>query len=250
MDVILIVLFALLGIAVGSFLNVCIDRLPAGKSLVHLLSHCDSCQLCLSLKDLIPVFSYLWLRGRCHYCQVSISQRVFWLELGSGLFFAFLYWYYGLGVEFVLNAFYYCLFVVLGIIDLEHKRILNNIVYPAAGVVLIIDALLPQPGIVNGVIGGATGLVELMILAPVFRGGMGWGDVKMAALIGLVTGFPLVVITVFLGIVLGGLVAGVLLLLRAKKREETIPFGPFLSLATMATLLWGDGILNWYMGLF
>ena len=136
------------------------------------------------------------------------------------------------------------------VIDLEHKLILNKIVFPAAVVALVIDVFLPQPGIVYGAIGGAIGFVLLLIPALIYRGGMGWGDVKMAALIGLVTGFPLVFVALFLGIVLGGLVAGILLLLKVKKRKEPIPFGPFLSLATVATLLWGSDILNWYLGLF
>ena len=258
MEVILIVLFALLGTAVGSFLNVCIDRLPIRRSLVYPPSYCDACQHRLSPKDLIPVFSYLWLRRRCRYCQAPISQRIFWVEVGSGLLFAFLYWHYGLRVELAVSAFYCCLFIVLGVIDLEHKLILNKIVYPGAVVALIISIFLPGPGIislpwpaaVNGAIGGAIGFGLLFILALISRGGMGWGDVKMAALIGLVTGFPLIFVALLMGVVFGGLIAGILLLLRIKKRKEPIPFGPFLSLATIATLLWGNGILNWYLGLF
>ena len=267
MEILFSILFALLGMAVGSFLNVCIDRLPIGKSLVYPPSHCDSCQHRLSVKDLVPVFSYLWLRGRCRYCRAPISRRTFWVEVGSGLLFACLYLYYGLSIELAVSAFYSSLFIVLGLIDLEHKLILNKIVYPAAAVVLILDFLLPQPGILDiflpqpwilaALIGGANALISgiigftiLLIVALVFPRGMGWGDVKMAALIGLVSGFPLVFVALFLGIVLGGVVAAILLLLKIKRRKEYIPFGPFLSLATIATLLWGSDVLNWYLGLF
>ena len=265
MEVILTVVFALFGSAIGSFLNVCIDRLPLGKSLLYPPSHCDACQHPLSPKDLIPVFSYLWLRRRCRYCQAPIPRRPFWVEVGSGLLFAFIYWHYGLSVEFAVIAFYGSLFIVLGVIDLEHKLILNKIVYPAAAVALIIDVFLPPPGIfdaylpwllgiVNGVIGGAIGFVFLAIIYLVSlriykQEGMGWGDVKMAALIGLVTGPLLVLFTLAMGAILGALVGVLLLLLKIKKRKEAIPFGPFLSLATMATLLWGSDILNWYLGL-
>jgi len=244
------IIFGLFGIAVGSFLNVVIDRLPAGQSLLHPASHCPACQHRLVPKDLIPVFSYLWLHGRCRYCRAPIPQRVLWVELGTGLMFAFTSWHYGLSVEFAVTIFYCCLFIVLMVIDLEHKLILNKIVYPAAVVALIIDVVLPQPGIVYGAMGGAIGFVLLLIPALIYRGGMGWGDVKMAALVGLVIGFPLVFVALFLGIVLGGLVAGILLLLKIKKRKEPIPFGPFLSLAAITTLLWGSDILNWYLGLF
>ena len=265
MEVMLIVVFALLGTAVGSFLNVCIDRLPAGKSLLRPPSHCDACQHPLSPKDLIPVFSYLWLRRRCRYCQASIPFRPFWVELGTGFLFAFTCWHYGLSAEFAVTAFYGSLFLVLGVIDLEHRLILNKIVYPAIVVALIIDVFLPPPGffdvnlpwpgIVNGVLGGAIGLAFLLMaylisLLIYHREGIGFGDVKLAALIGLVTGFQLVLVALLMGVILGGVVAGILLSLKIKKRQEAIPFGPFLSLATIATLLWGSYILNWYLGLF
>jgi len=265
MDIVLTVVFALFGAAVGSFLNMCSDRLPAGKSLVSPPSHCDACQHRLSPRDLIPIFSYLWLRRRCRYCQAPIPQRVFWVEVGSGLLFAFLFWYCGLSIELAVTAFYCCLFIVIGVIDLEHKLILNKVVYPAAAAALIILAIdsflpeaglfsslmfLPEPRILSGVIGGAVGFVLLLIVALVFRGGMGWGDVKLVGLIGLVTGFPLVFVALFMGVILGGLVAGILLLLKIKKRKEPIPFGPFLSLGATATLLWGSDILNWYLGFF
>ena len=250
METVLTVVFALFGVAFGSFLNVCIDRLPAGKSLVRPPSHCDACQHRLSWKDLVPVFGYLWLRGRCRYCHAPVPRRVFLVEVGIGLLFALLYWHYGLTVEFAIIAFYCCLFIVLGVIDLEHKLILNKIVYPAAVVALIIDVFSYQPGIINGAIGGGIGLAFLLIPALISRGGMGWGDVKMAALIGFVTGFPLVIVSLLLAVIIGGLAGGILLLLKIKKRKEPIPFGPFLALTAMVTLLWGSDILGWYLGLF
>jgi leader peptidase (prepilin peptidase)/N-methyltransferase len=260
MNIILTIVFALLGAAIGSFLSVCIDRLPVKKSLVYPPSRCPACQHRLSLKDLIPLFSYLWLRGHCRYCQAPIPRRVFWVEVGTGLLFALTYWHYGLGIESAITAFYGCVFIVIGVIDLEHKLILNKLVYPMAVVALIISLFLPTlgivnlplpwPGILDGIIGGAIGFVLLLIPALIYRGGMGWGDVKAAALIGLVTRFPLVFVAIITGAVLGGLVAGILLLLKIKKRKEPIPFGPFLALATIATLLWGSNILNWYLGLF
>ncbi|MFC1995804.1 prepilin peptidase, partial [Chloroflexota bacterium] len=223
METIFIAIFALLGTAIGSFLNVCIDRLPAGKSLVYPPSHCDNCQRRLSPKDLIPVLSYLYLRGHCRHCQIPIPRRILWIEVGSGLLLAFTYWHYGLSVEFVITAFYGYLFIVLGVIDLEHQLILNKIVYPAAAMTLIINVFLYKPGVldgflpqsvvvagliseINGLISGAISFVFLLIPALISRGGMGWGDVKMAALIGLVIGFPLVLVALLMGVILGGLV--------------------------------------------
>jgi len=238
----------LLGLAVGSFLNVCIDRLPSGMSIISPPSYCPSCQHRLAIKDLIPIFSYLWLKGKCRYCQTPIPQRLLWVELGTGALFVFLYWHYGLSGQLAIATFYFCLLLSLMVIDLEQGIIPNKIVYLGMAASLIISAVTGL-GVVRALLGGGIGLVLLLIPALVYKGGMGWGDVKMAGLVGLVTGFPLVLVALFLTVVSGGVVAGVLLLFGLKKRKEPIPFAPFLSLATMATLLWGNNILSWYLGL-
>jgi len=267
MEILLLVIFTLLGVAIGSFLNVCIDRLPAGRSLVYPPSHCDACRHRLSPKDLIPVFSYLWLRRRCRYCGAPIPPRLFWVEVGTGFLFAVVYWHFGLSLEFLVTAFYGSLFIVLGVIDLEHGLILDKIVFPSAVVALIISVFLPPTGminfslpwplvgIVNGVMGGALGFVYLSIFYIIFRTifrqeGMGQGDIKLAALIGLVTGAQLVLVAITIGAIIGALVGVILLLLKVMKRKDPLPFGSFLSLTTIATLLWGSDILNWYLGLF
>ncbi|MFC2018559.1 prepilin peptidase [Chloroflexota bacterium] len=249
MQIVYLVIFALLGSAIGSFLNVAIDRLPAGRSLAYPPSHCDRCQHRLMPGDLIPVFSYLRLHGRCRYCRAPIPRRVLWVELSSGVLFALTYWHYGLSLQFAIMALYSSLFILLGVIDLETKRILNRIVYPSILVVLLLNIFLVRPGIFYGVAGATCGFIILLLLAIISRGGMGWGDVKMAALIGLIVGFPLVFLALLMAAVIGGLVAGCLLLLKVKRRGEAIPFGPFLSLATMITLFWGSAILDWYRGL-
>lgn len=259
---------ALLGIAMGSFLNVCIDRLPTGESLVFPASRCASCHHRLAIKDLIPIFSYLWLRGRCRYCQAPIPRRLLWVEVGTGILFGYLYWHYGLSAELAVAAVYCCLFLILMVIDLEHGLILNKVVYPSIAVALVISIFLPpskvaypagavalllsslpEPGIVQAAIGGGIGLFLFLLIVIISRGGMGWGDVKMAALIGIVTGY-LVFVALFLAVILGGLVAVVLLLFKLRKRKEGIPFAPYLSLGAMITLLFGKSMLNWYLGLF
>ncbi|MDD5287991.1 MAG: prepilin peptidase [Dehalococcoidales bacterium] len=253
MEIVLTVIFGMLGAVIGSFLNVCIDRLPSGKSLVYPPSACDACQRRLSWLDLFPVFSYLFLRGRCRFCQAHILQRVFWVELSTGLLFAFLYLHYGLAPELPLTIFYGSVLIVLALIDLEHKLILNKIVYPVAVIAIIINIFLPEFGLKSflyGLLGGAIGFIILFLPALIYSKGMGWGDVKMAGLIGLMVGFPRVFVAVIGGIILGGLVALLLLLLKKKGRKDGIPFGPFLALATMAAIFWGNPILNWYLSLF
>jgi leader peptidase (prepilin peptidase)/N-methyltransferase len=261
-EILLIIIFALLGLAVGSFLNVCIDRLPQKKSIVFPPSHCEACQHKLAAKDLIPVFSYLRLRGRCRYCQAAVPRRLFWVELATALIFALLSWWFvvvkpDLGiVVFGVMAFYACLFTIIFVIDLEHGLILNKVIYPGM-IVAFLLALYPWPWLTQSIgmrvayaaLGGGIGFAILFLIAIVSRGGMGWGDVKLAALIGLATGFPLVFLAIIMGAILGGIVAVALVIAKKRKRRETIPFGPFLALATMITLLWGNNILSWYRGL-
>jgi leader peptidase (prepilin peptidase)/N-methyltransferase len=250
MEIFLIIIFAFLGGAVGSFLNVCIDRLPASKSLVFPPSHCDTCQRKLSFLELVPVLSFLALRGRCRSCGMRIPRRVFWVELGTAFFFTFSFWYYGWTIPLATTLLYGSLFIVIMVIDLEHNLILNRITYPAIVLALIIDALLPEPGIVMGVLGAGVGFIMLLLPALVFRGGMGWGDVKLATLIGAVTGFPLVFVALLVGIIGGGFIAIALLITGRKKRHDTLPFGTFLALATIVTLFWGNDLLNWYVRFF
>jgi leader peptidase (prepilin peptidase)/N-methyltransferase len=255
-EIFLIIIFAILGLAVGSFLNVCIDRLPLNKSIVFPPSHCEACQHKLAAKDLIPVFSYLRLRGRCRYCKAAVPRRLFWVELATALIFALLSWHYGLSPALGGMAFYACLFIVIFVIDLEQGLILNKVVYPGM-VVAFLLALYPWPWLTQSIgmrvayaaLGGGIGFALFLLIALVSRGGMGWGDVKLAALIGLATGFPLVFLAIIMGAILGGIVAVALVIAKKRKRRETIPFGPFLALATMITLLWGNNILNWYLGL-
>lgn len=249
MEAALIVFFALLGTIIASFLNVCIDRLPNDESLISPASHCSSCSRRLTVKDLIPVFSYLWLRGRCRYCQATIPRRILLVEIGTGALFGFLYWHYGLTAELAVTAFFSFLLIVIMVIDLEHSLILNKLVYPGILIALLVSIFFP-PHIKNAAIGGGIGFGLFILIVLVSRGGMGWGDVKLATLLGLVTGYPLVFVALLMAIIPGGLTAIVLLLLKIRGRKEPIPFGPFLSMSTIVTLLWGQNILDWYWSLF
>jgi leader peptidase (prepilin peptidase)/N-methyltransferase len=258
MEAAIIVFFFLLGMIIASFLNVCIDRLPAHQSLVYPPSHCTACKRRLAFIDLIPIFSYLWLRGRCRYCGAAIPRRILWVELGTAALFGLTCWRFGLSVELAVALFYICIFIVIMVIDWEKGLILNKIVLPAIGAAIVISAIfsifLPDvelvPFIGRAAAGGGIGLGIFLLIVIVSRGGMGWGDVKLAALIGLATGFPLVFIALLIGVILGGVVAVILLLYGIKKRKQAIPFGPFLAIATIITLLWGNNILSWYRGLF
>jgi leader peptidase (prepilin peptidase)/N-methyltransferase len=268
----LTVLFTVVGVAIGSFLNVCIDRLPRDKSIFSPPSHCDVCGHRLAALDLVPLLSYLWLRGRCRYCRARIPLRVPLVELLTGTLFFLAFWYYGLSAHFGITAFWCCIFIIIVFIDLEHKLILNKVTYPMAVVALVIlaaDSLtsvslvpgdfaflpLDKPIILSGVIGGAVGsgfffLVIIIYLLLFRREGMGLGDVKLAGLIGLVTGWPMVIVALFIGIIIGGLVSIALLLLRLKGRKDAVPFGSLLAIGPIVTFFWGVDILHWYQNFY
>lgn len=261
----LIAIFTILGMVIASFLNVVIDRLPQNESIISPPSHCPSCQRRLAAKDLIPVFSYLCLRGRCRYCRAPIPRRILGMEITIGALLPLLYWHYGLSAALGIMAFYCCLFIMFLVIDWEKGLILNRLVYPSMIVAVLFSIFLAgkvdvfvlggrivqlPPGIADAAIGGAVGFGLALLVVLFSRGGMGFGDVKMAALIGLVVGFPVVFFTLIVAAILGGVVAAILLLLKKKRRKEAIPFGPSLSVATIVTLIWGADILIWWLGLF
>ncbi|MDD4859449.1 MAG: prepilin peptidase [Dehalococcoidales bacterium] len=265
MEPVLYVICALFGAVIGSFLNVCIDRLPAGKSLAYPPSACDSCQHRLSPPDLIPVLSYVFLRGRCRYCGQRIPLRVLCVELLTALLFIAVFYVSGWSARTILTFIYGSVFIVIAFIDMEHKLILNKVVYPAAVIallVLAIASLAPQAGLFNnvimlprvtilsGIIGAAAGFAFFLLVYLIYPQGMGEGDIKLAGLIGLTTCFPLVFVALFIGIVAGGIAAVLLLATRRGGRKTQMPYGSFLSLGAILTLLWGTDLLTWYLGLF
>jgi leader peptidase (prepilin peptidase)/N-methyltransferase len=258
MTAIITVGFALLGLAVGSFLNLCIDRLPGGKSIVRPGSHCDNCNQSLKAVDLVPVFSYIWLKGRCRYCGARIPLRSPIVEFATAAIFAFLAWHYGLSLELAFAVIYASIFIVIFAIDLEQELILNIVVFPAMILAFAFsffwggfEELWPQIGpgfVLSALLGGVVGFVLMLLPYLLTRGrGMGYGDVKLAALIGLMSGFPLVLVALLVGIIAGGLVAVFLLLSRmVKSRKAAIPYGPFLAVGAMVALIWGDKIFQWW----
>jgi leader peptidase (prepilin peptidase)/N-methyltransferase len=265
MSILLTVFFTIVGLCIGSFLNVCIDRLPARKSLVSPPSHCDACQHALSPWDNIPLVSYIWLRGRCRYCGAHIPLRVLLVEAITGLLFLLAFWRFGLTAQFGITAFWSCIFLVVIFIDLEHQLILNKVTYPAAVIALLLlvaDSifpsanilgnlrLVPQPSIISGLIGAAICFVLFLIVFLINPRGLGMGDIKLVTLIGLATGFPLALAALFIGIVIGGLAAILLLILRKKGRKDVMPYGVFLGIGPIVALLWGNGIIDWYLKIF
>lgn len=243
----MVLLYAVLGLVVSSFLNVCIDRLPAGESIVSPPSHCPTCGRRLAPLDLIPVLSYLALRGRCRSCGAPIPRRVLLVEVMTGLLFVLLGVRYDLSLRLLLATLYTCFFIVIFFIDLEHQLVLNRVIYPALVVALLAIPFTPHHDAVKLLAGGAIGFGLLFLIALIYPAGMGMGDVKLAAFIGLIVGFPAIFAALLISFVAGGVIGGGLLLTGLKGRKDLIPFAPFLVMGGMVAMLYGQQLIHWYV---
>jgi leader peptidase (prepilin peptidase)/N-methyltransferase len=251
----------LIGASIGSFLNVVIDRVPEGRSLVHPPSSCDSCHTRLRTLDLVPVLSYLALRGKCRYCGASIPFRVPFIEAAMGSLTTGLYIQHGLSLElFVLGGAVAYLLVIAGI-DFERQLILNSMTVPALVVTLALAAFWPDldfprtffgevgrlDSFLNSLISGAgafTGFILILILS---RGGMGEGDVKLAPVLGFFLGYPAVVVALWLAAISGGIVAIILWVMKKKGRKDALPYGVFLAGGAIAAIMMLDWITTRYL---
>lgn len=239
--------FGLLGMVIGSFLNVCIDRLPEGQSIVSPPSHCPSCQRPLQAYEMIPLVSYLILGGRCRTCGERIPFRVLLVELGTGLIFSLIWLRFGLSWETLFSSAYVSFLIPIGVIDLKHQKILNVLSYPAILTAAAAALILHWESLGQYLLGAGVGFGVLFLLAAVSPGAMGFGDIKLVLFLGLAVGFPLVVLVLFLAFVIGGAAAGILLLAGKVGRKDPIAFGPYLALAGVITLLYGNTIITWWL---
>ncbi len=261
MDLAVVSPLFLLGLVVGSFLNVCIWRLPAGEQVVRGRSHCRDCGHPIPWRDNIPLISFLALRGRCRFCKARISWGYPVVELATGLLFVALFLRFGFAAKTLVYAVLGAALILVSATDLREQIIPDQVTVPGLPVGIAASLLLPElhgtssrpvalalslAGVAAG--GGllwAIGTVGSWIFK---REAMGGGDVKLMAMVGALLGFPkTILVNLFLAPLLGSAV-GLVLKLRFKK--EVIPYGPFLSVATLAALFWGDGIIHWYWNLF
>jgi leader peptidase (prepilin peptidase) / N-methyltransferase len=234
------------GLAVGSFLNVVASRLPAGRSIVHPPSACDSCNAPIARRDNIPVISYFLLRGRCRNCGVKIGWKVPVVELLTASLIAACVLVFGFTFEAAIAAFFCAVLVAVSVTDIERFIIPNRIVLPAAAIVLVAQTIrVPSP---EWAIAGLGAALFLLIAALAYPAGMGMGDVKLALLLGFELGRT-VPIAMMIGMV-GALVPSVILLARhgSAARKMRIPFGPFLAFGGIVALFVGDRILDLYLG--
>ena len=250
-----LVLLTVLGLAFGSFLNVCIHRLPLGLSLASPPSRCPSCGYQLRWYDNIPVVSYAMLGGRCRGCRAPISLQYPVVELLTAVLFVLHGWVFGWTPILIPRLLFACAMVVLFAIDLEHQILPNVITLPGVVAGLVFSALLPPPDLMSALIGAAVGGGVLFVIGEAWYRlrkieAMGFGDVKMLAMVGAFLGWKLVVLTFILSSFLGGLAGIVLIASRKGGMASKVPFGTFLAAAALVASLWGERIIEWYIGLY
>jgi leader peptidase (prepilin peptidase)/N-methyltransferase len=250
------IILGLAGLFLGRLLNLTIDWLPPPRASAGDKSRCDG-RHSIGLIHLAPLISYLWRRGRCPTCRRQAPVRWVAVEAITALVCGLIGFQYGLTLRAAVLIFYCALFIHLAFVDLEHSLILNKVVLPALPVALALFPFSPLGqswGIGEAYLrslsglGLGFGLMLLVYLAS--RGGTGAGDVKLAALLGAMLGFPQIAAGLPLGFILGGLAGVALLALRLKHRSDAIPYGPALIIGAAAVLLGGPGVYGWYLDLF
>jgi len=245
--------FLALGLVIGSFLNVCIYRLPRGKSIVSPPSACPGCGKPIRPWHNVPVLSYVWLRGRCSSCGGRISPKYPLVELLNAALYLMVLYRFGATAKGVTVMALMSAFVVVTFIDLDFRIIPDGITLPGIALGLVLGPLAMGTGMVDSMLGVVAG-GGLLYLVGVFgklvlgKEGMGGGDVKLMAMVGGFIGWRLVLLSIFLGSVMGSLVGVPLIALRVMRRDTMIPFGPFLVVGAAVSIFFGDGLIDWYGG--
>ncbi len=244
-----LVIVAILGILVGAVVNRLGTDLPARR--LPQRPRCPYCGRSRPWYQWVALLTYVAGKGRCPHCAAAIRIRYPLVELALGFLFGFLYLRYGLTVQFVFSAAYTAILALVTITDLERRLILNVVTFPAMGLALIGSFFTANMSWKSALLGGVVGYVTFYVLAIIGKvlvgpGALGGGDVTLAAFVGMVTGFPLVVEAILLTILSGGVISLLLVVTRVRSLRDHIPYGPFLVIGGWVTMLWGWEIARWF----
>ena len=245
----------ILGLLIGSFLNVCIYRIPKGESIAYPPSHCTSCGNNIKSYDLIPVISWIFLRGKCRNCGEKISIRYALVEFTTAILFLLTYFQYGISIYLVRYLILIPFLIVIAMIDYDTMEVYTTTTWIAIamGIVLLgVNFYLGEPVatyIYGGLLGAGT-ITFIILLSKLILGteGMGWGDAEICGLCGLFLGFKLTLMMMFFSFIIGGVIGVYLLSFKKKNGRSEMPFGPSIIMATFLMMIWGEKILNWYLG--
>ena len=252
------------GLIIGSFLNVCIYRIPRGESIVSPPSHCPNCGTRLKPFDLMPILSYLFYFGKCRYCDQKISLRYLLVELLTAIVSVTLLIKYGMTVDFAAFLFLSYILIAVFFIDLEHQIIPNELVLAGliGGVILFVYNLYLPFQIYGdhrwwnpllGLVSGSGFLVVVSLIgSAIYKKGevLGMGDVKLFAPIGLFLGWRMTLLALYISVILGGVSSLMLIFLGKANRKSMIPFGPFIVIGVFVAVMWGWDLAHWYTNRF
>lgn len=232
---------------IGSFLNVCIYRIPRGESIVCPPSHCTNCHHRLSRIELLPITSYLFLKGRCRHCNTSISIRYPVIEAFTCCIITILYIKFGLTLTFFKYAVLMMLLIIVSFIDYDYTIIPDEMIIfglIAGSLFLFSDVKL---SINNALIGMIVGGGIFLIIAIGSHGAVGGGDIKLMAVLGLFLGWKMILFVILASFIIGAAASTILLILKIKSRKDMIPFAPFIGTAAYIAILYGNQMLQWYI---
>ena len=240
------ILMFVLGAMLGSFLNVVIHRLPRRESLIAPGSHCPHCGVPIRAWDNIPILSFLVLRGRCRVCRRPISPRYPLVEATAGVLVAASWVRMDSALTVAAAAAFSLILVAIFFIDLEHQIVPNAITYP--GLLLGLILAVPQERFGNALLTAAGAGAFFLLIAIISRGGMGGGDIKLAAMMGAFLGWRAVAVALLLAFTLGAVVGLLLMGLGRRSRKDPIPFGPALAVGAVLALFGAEDLIRWYLG--
>lgn len=259
------IIIFIFGLIIGSFLNVLILRVDELETIINTRSHCPKCRKDLEWYELVPLLSFVVLRGKCRNCKEKISWQYPLVELATGLGFLAVYNYVvaqGLSLGWTIGSTaFYCVMVAILILlfmyDFQSFMVPDLVAYPAIGLALIFQilAIWLIPGYRLNWVDLGLGLligagVPALLSVPSRGKWMGYGDISIGALMGLILGYPLVLAGMFLAFCSGAVIGAILLAFGKKKMKSAVPFGPFLTASTLVALLWGDNLIHWYLSFF
>lgn len=253
MNIIISIFLFILGVCIGSFLNVCIYRIPRREPLIFSRSHCPKCGTRLKVVDNIPFISFIFLGGKCRTCKNSISLQYPIVELLTGLVFLLSYWHFGWGWEFISKVVFLTMLIVISFIDLEHRIIPDTIslsgIIIGLGFSLLLKSITFWESLFGFLIGGALLYLVALLGDLLFKKeSMGGGDIKMAAMIGAFLGWQKFLLALFIAVALGAVIGIITMIISSKvRKDKIIPFGPFLALGAAICVFWGEKLIEIYI---
>lgn len=242
--------FFVYGLVFGSSYNVVGLRVPKKESIISPPSHCTVCDRKLTFIDLVPVLSFVFLKGKCRGCGTKISPIYPLMELVTGILFAFSFYKFGFTLELIVALLFVSMLVIITVSDIAYMLIPNKILLPFGIALFVMRIIHPLTPWWDSFLGAAAGFLILLFIAIVSKGGMGGGDIKLFLVIGLVLGTQLTLLTLFLAASIGSVV-GIIHLRRTKQGRKTpVPFGPSISASAVICYFYGNSLVGWYLTLF